>query len=208
MTMGPISAVNVELGIAEVIQAIDQIRRKSQEELQRQRDKALTELAEQLQITRAIIIKLEDLFVELLRGFRDPKITENHEALREHMNQTRILLESKRLLPDLEYARGVIEGATESPRFKTASYQEMVESLRELQGKLYRWRMALGPGGISGPGVWRLQQLCHLAENQLANASQPVDPEIAMTAKKAFDEYDWALSSDIHISIGQVKIHS
>jgi hypothetical protein len=202
----PIPAVNVELGIGDTIRAIGEIQNRAREDLRRQQDKALTELRQQLDITLTVIFKLENLFIEILRGYRNPEITGNREALQEHLNQTRMLLESRNLLPYLDHARGAIEAAASSSRFKSADYREMVEGLQELAGKLYSWRMALGPGGITGPGVWRLRELCSLAEQQLAAAPQPPDPEIAMAAKEAFELYDWQLSTDIRRLIAHVKI--
>jgi hypothetical protein len=84
----------------------------------------------------------------------------------------------------------------------------MVVKLQELEGKLNSWRMALGPGGTTGPGVWRLQELCYLAEQQLAAAPQPPDPSMAMVAKEAFEQYDWQLSTDIRRLIAHVKINA
>jgi hypothetical protein len=145
----PIPAVNVELGIGDTIRAIGETQNRAREDLRRQQDKALTELRQQLDITLTVIFKLENLFIEILRGYRNPEITGNREALQEHLNQTRMLLESRNLLPYLDHARGAIEAAASSSRFKSADYREMVEGLQELAGKLYSWRMALGPGGLA-----------------------------------------------------------
>jgi hypothetical protein len=90
----PMPAVNVELGIGDTIRAIGEIQNRARADLQRQQDKALTELTEQLEITLTVIFKLENLFIEILRGYRNPEITGSREALQEHLNQTRMLLES------------------------------------------------------------------------------------------------------------------
>jgi FMN phosphatase YigB (HAD superfamily) len=141
----PIPSVNVELGIGDTIRAIGEIQNRAREEMRGLQDKALTELREQLEVTLTVITKLENLFVDILRGYRTPEITGNRDTLQEHLNQTRILLESRNLLPSLDTAMGAIEAAASSPRFKSADYREMVEGLRELERKLYGWRMALVP---------------------------------------------------------------
>jgi hypothetical protein len=93
------------------------------------------------------------LFVEILRGYRDVRIIENPEALRAHVNQTHLFLDSRELLPRLDTAIGAIRAAAYSPRFEGADYQEMVVELRALDDKLRRFRASLGEGGITAPGL-------------------------------------------------------
>lgn len=201
--MNPFPTIKVELGIAATIKAVDKIVRRPQEQFEKKQDEDLIKLRKELEIIHEIITKLEDLFMDILRGFRNEEILGNPEALKAHVNQTRVFLESKRLLHYFEPAIGAVHAARRSPRFQTADYLPMVEQLAHLGKKLDEFRERLGPGGFTGPAVGRLKQLCALAEQQLGGG--PPNPNIVETAKRAFEEYDWQLSTDIRKIIGYIK---
>lgn len=207
--------VNIDVGIVEAVKTIGDKLRQRRQDAEERRDRTLTDLRQQLEIVLVVVFKLEDLFNEILRDYRDDKITQNPEALQVLRDQTDRFLRSRRLLPYLDTAIEAINAAAFSPKFESRDYQEMVRGLRELSEKLNRFRMALGPGGQTAPGLWRLIDLRRLAEQQLAtsrpedpNIALAVDPNIAIIAEQAFNEYDWRLSSDIRGLIGSVIINS
>ena len=201
--MSPFPTIKVELGIGATIKAVDKIVRRLQERFEKKQDEDLIKLRQQLEIIHEVVTKLEDLFMDILSGFRNEEILGNPEALKAHVNQTTIFLESKRLLHYFEPAIGAVHAAFRSPRFRTADYLQMVSELKPLGEKLDEYRERLGPGGHTGPAVGRLKQLCFLAEQQLGGG--PPNPDIAKTAKRAFEEYDWQLSTDIRKIIGYIK---
>jgi len=202
----PMPSINVELGIGDTIRAINEILQQPKDQLIKKQDESLTALRQQLEIVFTVVTKLEDLYIEILRGFKNEEILRDPNALKAHVAQTNVFLESKKLIPYLEKSMGAIDGVAFNPRFEVADYQKMVEGLRDLRGKLHTFRGALGRGGLTAPGLWQLIQLCTLAEQQLAS-SAPVNPEIAQTARRAFDEYNWQLSSDIRRLIGYVILN-
>lgn len=238
-----VPSINIVANIAETIRAIDDIQKRTREEAQRLQDKTLAELKQQVEIAFSVIYTLEDMFIQILRHFRNPKITENAEALQELLNQTNMLLESRRLLPYLDMATEAIKAAASSPRFEVPDYEDLVNDLQELYPKLEQWRLALGPRGLTAPGIWQLFELRRLAELQLdtlqsdasdtaedagVSSSSPVIGEarmkvpadeslrqenvsarrIAEVANQAYNDYNWALSTDIWKLIGRLPISS
>lgn len=195
--------INIQLGIGETITAIDKILSQRKEESKQIKDDLLLNLRQNLEIIRIIITKLEDIFIELLRNYRDMEILQNPEALKSLAAQTQIFLESRELLEKFEPAIGGIEAAAENPRFKGSDYKLMVRDLDNLAQKLNVYRIALGEGGYTGPGVLQLSTLKWRAEQQL-NSGGLVDPKIPELAQQAFEEYDWTSSSDIRKLIGRV----
>ena len=207
MSSLPTPAINIDVGIGDTIRAVNEILAKPKEALTKKQDETLARLHQQLEVILKIVTKLESLFIEVLRGFKNDAILREPNALKAHLSQTKTFLESRELLPYLDTAIGAVEAAAFSPRFEVADYQGLVEGLRELRAKLQLFRGALGRGGLTGPGLPQLMQLCYLAEQQLVK-NGPVDQTIPQVAQQAFDNYDWRLSSDIRKLIGRITILS
>ena len=203
----PFPSINVTVGIADTIRAIDEIRQRPKDQLAHKQDETLSALHQQLDIVFTVITKLEDLSIEILRGFMDEEILSNPEALKAHVAETEVFLTSKKLLPYLEKAIGAVDGAAFNARFQDDNYREMVTGLKNLSRNLHNFRNILGGGGYTAPGLGQLIQLCSLAKYQL-EGDRLVNPDIAETARKAFEEYDWQLSSDIRRLIGYVILNS
>ena len=199
--------LKVDLGIAEILKFIYDIYNQPREAAAKKQDEALTKLHKHLEVILTVVTKLEDLFIEILRGFKDDDILRDADSLKLHLSQTRVFLESRQLLPLLDTAIGAVEAAAFSPKFDNADHQKMVSGLRELCSKLHNFRVALGESGITAPGFGYLMSLCYLAEQQLA-VNAPVDPQITKLAGVAFDSYDWQLSSSIRKLIGSVTMNA
>lgn len=204
----PFPAINVDVGIGDTIRAIDEILSRSREGSLKKQDEMLVRLRQQLEIILSIVTKLEELFIELLRAYRDEEILKNPDALKSLIDQTSIFLESRKLLKHLEPAIGDVEAAAVSPRFgESKDYDEMVAGLHRLHEKLQVYRKALGAGGNTGPGILQLQNLRFLSRQHL-DTLDPLIPKIAEVAQQAFDEHDWQLTSDIRKLIGIVRMNT
>jgi hypothetical protein len=203
-------SLKVDLGIAETVGAVDAIIARWQNRETEVLSDFLSNLDDALDATTKIVNKLDDLFVDLVRGFADREIIDNQVLLQTHVKETRKYLQKRDLLPRLEQCIGAISGAAVDPRLAGRAYREMVSTLRSLVARLTEYRNQLGRGGITGVGQlehWNLETLCEHALGYQYGGG---------TIKKATDEiaeevlrnHDFDLSDSVHRLIGKARIHA
>jgi len=199
--------VKVDVGIAEAIRAIDEIvaRRQSR------KTKALADfaaiLSDDLDVCSEIVKTLDSLFIKLVRGFSDVKITNDPSLLSSHVRETREYLSRRELLPRLEECIGAIKTASKDSRLKSRDHSELVSTLRSLASRLEFYRNKLGRGAMTGVGQtedWNLETLCeHALGCQYGGGKLTL--AIEEIAEEVFRNQDFDISDNIHRLIGTVR---
>src|SRR5688572_25904913 len=111
--------INVDLGIEGSLRFIDEVlarRQKHQNDL-------LSALSDDLDIVSNIITTLDNLFIDLVRGFANARLTEQPAQLQTHVEETRKYLTSRNLLPKLEERLEILKGIAFDPRFQPQAYR-------------------------------------------------------------------------------------
>jgi hypothetical protein len=200
-------SVKVDLGIADVLRAVDAI-------LDRRRNRkteALTDfasnLSDDLDVCSKIVNALDSLFIELVRGFSNPRITHDPALLGGHVEETREYLTRRDLLPRLEECIGGIKASSLDPRLKSQDHRELVLTLRSLASRLKFYRDELGKGAITGVGQtqdWNLETLCERALGYQYGGGM-LALEVEEIAEEVFRNHDFDVSDNIHRLIGTAR---
>jgi hypothetical protein len=199
-TMSPIT-VSVDVGIGECVQVLDSIaaRRASRKE------SYLSNLCDDLEAATTIINTLDNLFIELVLGFKDPRVVEDQVALGAHLEETMKYLSIRQLLPALERLTGSIMGAAQNKRLKR--FKDLVSTLEDLVRALEAYREELGRGRITGVGQkqeWNLMSLWECAKGY----REKEEVSLAEMAEQVHRNHDFALSDRIHTLAGQAIGHA
>ena len=129
-------SVKVDLGIAEVVRSVDAIfARRHNRKTEALTDFAST-LSDDLDVCSEIVKALDNLFIELVRGFSSAEITNVPALLSSHVEETRKYLSRRELLPRLEECIGAIKTASLDSRLKSQGHRELVLALRSLASRL------------------------------------------------------------------------
>ena len=128
------AAVNIDVGIGECIRTVDSIaeRRKAGKR------SFYDDLSANLEAVAEIVRTLDNLFIALVRGFSDPRITSDPQALSAHVSEAMRYLTHRELLPRLETMIGEIKET--SVHRKIANHEELAEVLAALVDSLERYR--------------------------------------------------------------------
>lgn len=196
--------VKVDLGIDTCISTVNEIlsRRRNRKE------NLMSNLSEELVVISEIVKTLDNLFIDLARGFANNNITENPTLLQAHIDETYKYLTRRELLPLLEKHIGIISGAAVDPRLRGRNYREMVSVLISITGKVNVYREKLGRGGITGVGQmeeWNLQTLCERAQGSNYNVETVPIENIALGV---LSNHNFDLSDSIHQLIGKACLHA
>lgn len=200
-------SVKVDLGIAELVRAVDGIlTRRHNRNTEALADFA-SNLSDDLDACSKIVKGLDDLFIELVTGFSSAKITHDPALLSAHVEETRKYLSRRELLPKLEECIGAIKAASLDSRLKGGEHRKLVLALRSLASRLQLYRDNLGRGAHTGVGQtedWNLETLCERAlgyqygGGRLALAVEEI-------AEEVFRNHDFDVSDNIHRLIGTVR---
>ena len=153
---------------------------------------------------------MDNLFIELVKGFSSVEITNVPALLSSHVEETRKYLSRRELLPRLEECIGAIKTSSLDSRLKSQDHRELVLALRSLASRLQFYRDKLGRGAITGVGQtedWNLETLCERAlgyqygGGKLALAVEEI-------AEEVFRNHDFDVSDNIHRLIGTVRTHA
>jgi len=203
-------SVKVDLGIAEVVRSIDAIIARRHNRKTDALANFASNLSDDLDVCSEIVKALDDLFIELIRGFSSAEITKDPELLKSHVEETRNYLRQRKLLPRLEECIGAIKTASLDSRLKSRDHRELVLALRSLASRLQFYRAKLGRGAVTGVGQtedWNLETLC-----ERALGHQYGGGKLALTveeiAEEVFRNHDFDVSDNIHGLIGVVRTHA
>lgn len=197
-------SLNIDLGIAECIRVVNDIISRGTTDLK-------NEIINDVDIILEVINTLDNIFIELVKGFADKTITQNLYLLKEYTRETEDFLMRRELLPVLEEHITILRNVAsyEDERFhvlKRGKYREIVSSLRSLVKRLEEYRNALGTGITSAPGLkeeWNLMTLIEKAKG--GGAGSFIDMSIEEIAEEIIRNHDIDLSDSISRLVGKVR---
>jgi hypothetical protein len=196
-------AVNVDLGVAEAIRVVDEIlsrRRKRRESL-------VKDLVDDVEAAGEIVNKLDNLFLNLVRGFMDGDVAADASRLKAHVAEARKYLSNRELLPRLEALRGSIEAASSGPVLAKSPYRPLALELRRLVGLLADYRQALGRGAITGVSQTadcNLETLCEKAL-QYDYGGGRSELSLEQMGEQVLRNFDADRSDRVHRLVGSVR---
>ncbi len=203
-------SVKVDLGIAEVVRSVDAIfARRHNRKTEALADFA-SNLSDDLDVCSEIVKALDNLFIELVRGFSSAEITNVPALLSSHVEETRKYPRRRQLLPRLEECIGAIKAASLDSRLRSQDQRELVLALRSLVSRLQFYRDKLGRGAITGVGQtedWNLETLCERALGYQYGGGK-LALAIEEIAEEVFRNHDFDVSDNIHRLIGTVRTHA
>lgn len=202
----PIS-VKVDLGIAETVRTVDKILLRRRNRKSEALADFVANLSDGLEASSEIIKTLDNIFIELVRGFASKTITGDQTLLDAHVEETRKYLTSRDLLPRLEDCIGVISAASVDSRMKDRTFRDIVSTLRSLTARLQLYRDQLGRGGVTGVGQtqeWNLETLCERSLKYEYGGGK-IDITIADMAEEVLRNQDFDVSDNIHRLIGKAR---
>jgi hypothetical protein len=203
-------SVKIDLGIAEVVRSVDAIfARRHNRKTEALADFA-SNLSDDLDVCSEIVKALDNLFIELVRGFSSAEITNVPALLSGHVEETRKYLSRRELLPRLEECIGAIKTASLDSRLKSQDHRALVLALRSLASRLQFYRDKLGMGAITGVGQtedWNLETLCERALGYQYGGGK-LALAVEAIAEEVFRNHDFDVSDNIHRLIGTVRTHA
>jgi len=197
--------VNVDIGIGECVSSVDKI-------LTRRHQRAadyFADLVDDLEAVSEIVNTLDNLFIELIRGFESSNLLQNKNKLNVHLEETMKYLTKRELLKPLEDFIGNIEAAAYTKKLKPKKYRDLVSALRSISKRLNEYREQLGRGAITGVGQmkdWNLMTLWERGNDVLKDRFEWRD--LLEIAEEVHRNQDFGLSDSIHRLIGQAKGHA
>ena len=203
-------SIKVDLGIAEVIKSVDAIIARRHDRKAESLADFASNLFDDLDVCSEIVKALDNLFIEIVRGFSRPQITSVQSLLNDHVEETRKYLSRRDLLPRLEECIGAIKTASLEPRLKPQENRELVLALRSLASRLQFYRDKLGRGAITGVGQtedWNLETLCERALGYQYGGGK-LALAVDEIAEEVFRNHDFDVSDNIHRLIGTVRTHA
>lgn len=204
--VSPVS-IKADLGIAEVIRAVDGILNRRHTRKIETLSEFLSSVVDDLDGCSEIVKALDDFFIRLVSGFEDTRITRDPDLLSLHLAETRDYLMDRDLLPRLLNLMGSIEAASLDSRWKTKEYEGFASALTKLSSQLQTYRQSLGMSGRTGVGQmeeWNLETLCERALN-LQRGGGLLDITLEEIAEQVSRNHDFGVSESIFGLIGKVR---
>lgn len=202
----PIS-VKVDLGIAETVRVVDEMLSRRRNHRSEALADFVANLCDGLDASSEIVKALDNIFIELVRGFASKTITGDQTLLNTHIEETRKYLTGRNLLPRLEDCIGVISAASVDPLMRDRAYRDIVSTLRSLTNRLQFYRDQLGRGGITGVGQtreWNLETLCERSLKYQYGGGK-IDITIEDMAEEVLRNHDFDVSDNLHRLIGKAR---
>ena len=167
----------------------------------------LADLRDDCDAIGEIIDTLDNLFIALVRGFRERRVISDSALLEVHVRQTEIYLTDRHLLPLLLGRMEAIASTTSDPLLEAEAYGALAQTLRALTNSLEQYRADLGTGAWTAPGQrqeWNLELLCERARDRDLGDGF-LETSVEEMAEQVSRNHDFALSDSIHELVGAAQ---
>jgi hypothetical protein len=153
--------VKVDLGIAELIKKLDEINQRRHGRT----EAFFLNIRDDLESVATIIDGLDNLFVDLARGYSDRHLVDSSELLGDHVKATQDYLYGRNLVPKLIGLQGFITQAANDHRLRSKSGAP--EKLSNVADRIQTYLTSINYTGPSGTGYEDLIELKGMAEKKL-----------------------------------------
>lgn len=121
-----------------------------------------------LDVCSESISKLDNDFIRLLNGFKNPKIITDRKFCEDHVEDTRRYFHSRNVLPEFQRSIASLKTTSENAKLRHEEYRKLVLKINHLVAKLECYREKLGRGpktGVTQTEHFNLETLCEKAQN-------------------------------------------
>jgi hypothetical protein len=192
-------AVNVDLGIADLLNLVEQITTRRDQ----RRRQVLLDVLDDVEAAVAVVWRLDKLFTDIVNAFASHRVVDNDALLADLVDETRKFLFGREVLPILDVRREAIRNAAGDMRREAGKLRGLQQELGSVAEALdaYRANLDQAMRGATAPGP--LENVYSLAYSR-ANGADVSATQICEEAEKTLREHDFSLSEQVSSASGKL----